>query len=110
MPFNKPCLICGKLSKGSRCEEHQKELDQRKQAAKEKDPTYQAKKATLYGGSYRRYAKAVKANATECWICKKPFTIEDKIDADHVVPGDPTSPLMPAHARCNRSRGNQIIE
>lgn len=107
MAFNKPCLICGTLSRGSRCPEHQQELDKRKQAAKESDPTYQAKKSALYGYSHQKARKQLKATATHCWICSKPFTIEDKIDADHVIAGDPTSPLLPAHARCNRSRGNK---
>lgn len=110
MAFNKPCIVCGTLSRGTRCEQHQTELDQRKQAAKDKDPTLKAKKATLYGYRYQQARRTVKATATECHICKKPFTPTDKIDADHLYPGDPTSPLLPAHSRCNRSRGNKQLE
>ena len=106
MAFNKPCIICGTLSRGTRCAEHQQELDKRKQAAKESDPTYRLKKNTLYGYTHQKARRIVKATATECWICKQPFTTTDNIDADHLYPGDPHSPLLPAHAKCNRSRGN----
>jgi hypothetical protein len=107
MAFNKPCIICGVLSKGTRCPEHEKEVAQRKEAARQKDPTHRAKKATLYGYAHQKARKIVKATATECWICKQPFTATDSIDADHLYPGDPYSPLLPAHAKCNRSRGNR---
>ena len=108
--FNKPCIICGTLSRGTRCETHQKELDQRKQWAKEKDPNYRYKKNTLYGYEYQKARRHVIATATVCHICNKPFTYGEKIDADHLIPGDPYSPLAPAHPRCNRSRGNKPLE
>lgn len=107
MAFNKPCIICGTLSKGTRCPEHQQELDKRKQAAKESDPTYKAKKATLYGYAHQKARQQLKATATHCHICSKPFTQTDSIDADHIIAGNPHSPLLPAHARCNRSKGNK---
>ena len=105
--FMKPCIICGTLSRGTRCEQHQKELDQRKQAAKEKNPAHQEKKKALYGNkNYRQERARVVATATICHICNKPFIYGDRIEADHLYPGDPTSPLLPAHRKCNQQKGN----
>ena len=108
--FNKPCIICGTLSRGTRCEQHEKELTQRKEAARNSDPTYKAKKATLYGYAHQKARRELLATATVCYICGKQFTIEDKIDADHLIPGDPYSPLAATHASCNRSRGNTPLK
>ena len=110
MAFNKPCVICGTLSRGSRCPEHQKELDTRKQAAKNSDPNYKAKKSALYGYAHQQARRQVIATAIICHICSKPFTYGEKIDADHLIPGDPYSPLAPAHPSCNRSRGSKPLE
>lgn len=110
MAFNKPCIICGTLSRGTRCPEHQQELDKRKQAAKESDPTYRLKKNTLYGYAHQKARRELLATATVCYICGKQFTIEDKIDADHLIPGDPYSPLSATHASCNRSKGNKPLK
>jgi hypothetical protein len=110
MGFNKPCIICGTLSRGTRCETHEKELTQRKEAARNSDPTYKAKKATLYGYQHQKARKQLIANATVCYLCGKPFTPTDKIDADHLIPGDPYSPLAATHASCNRSKGNKPLD
>ena len=107
--FNKPCIICGTLSRGTRCETHEKELTQRKEAARNSDPTYKAKKAALYGYAHQKARRELLATATVCYICGKPFELTDKIDADHLIPGDPYSPLAATHASCNRSKGNKPI-
>lgn len=104
MAFNKPCLICGTLSKATLCPTHQ--------AAKEKarnTPERQARKAALYNSSYRTLAKQVRANATQCHICKGGYIPHDPFEADHLIPGDPYSPLAPAHRSCNQSRGNKAL-
>lgn len=68
-----------------------------------------------YAGSYRQRAALVRRNAyanpdTRCGICGStlampPHKPGDTWDADHVRPGDPSSPLRPAAASCNRSKG-----
>lgn len=67
---------------------------------------YRGYKGAMYGPKYRREARALKAKATTCWLCGKPLP-PGVGTADHVRPGDPTSPLEPACASCNYSRGNR---
>ena len=102
MPFTIPCLTCGQLTRaGSYCTEHKPK--------KQDSPERKAKKQALYGGDYRRRARAVKSSATHCHLCNKPFEYGDSIEADHLIPGDPNSPLAPAHRLCNQKRGNKPI-
>lgn len=105
--FNRPCLDCGKLSRGSRCPEHQAIVDKAREARI--SPARRAKKKALYGGDYRARRRAVLANATNCYLCGGPATLENPLEADHIIPGDPSSPLLPAHRRCNRSKGDKPI-
>lgn len=104
--FARPCIDCGKLSKnGSRCEMHQSivnfKADERKRSRK---------LATgQYSGDYQRRAKAVRDNATHCHICREGYRENDPWQADHIIPGDPASPLAPAHRSCNASRGNKPL-
>ena len=63
----------------------------------------------FYGGDYRRRRAEVIANATHCHLCKQPLTLSDQVEADHLVPGDPASPLTPAHRLCNQRRGNKPL-
>jgi 5-methylcytosine-specific restriction endonuclease McrA len=72
-------------------------------------PERKAKKQALYGGDYRRRARAVKSSATHCHLCNKPFEYGDTIEADHLIPGNPDSALAPAHRTCNRRRGNKLL-
>ena len=103
--IRKPCIECGQLTNGgTRCEQHQQLLDQRKEA-KRNTPERQAYKRQMYGPYYRRQRKAVIASATICGICNKPFKPDDRIEADHIYPGQPTSPLQAVHRLCNQKRG-----
>lgn len=89
---------------GSRCPEHQQSRDRYVDMAKAA-----RKKATgQYAGDYRRRAKAVRESATVCWLCGGGVRPNDPWQADHVVPGDPDSPLAPAHRSCNAARGNKV--
>ena len=102
MGFAKPCLDCGTLTRtGNRCEKHQAILmagiDARKQ------------ERIHYKGDYQARAKAVRDSATHCWLCGEPRRSNDPFTADHVQPGNPDSPLMPAHRSCNSRRGNKPI-
>jgi hypothetical protein len=102
MRFQKPCLDCGELTRlGSRCEKHQAIIDSKVNARKAQ--------RTLYDSSYKKQAKLIKEFATHCWLCNEPFTDRSEIQADHVLAGVKGSTLMPAHARCNASRGNKPI-
>lgn len=109
MKFNQPCLDCGRLSPATRCPEHQRAYNQR-QAERYETAERKEKKRNLYNSQYRKQAKLIKAIATHCHLCGKPFTPNDQIDADHLFPelGN-LSPLAPAHASCNRSRGNKPL-
>lgn len=102
--FMQPCLECGKLSRnGSRCEAHQRVKEKQWDA-----PKAARKKATgQYSGDYRRKARQVRMNASYCWLCGDGPRADDPFQADHVIAGDPTSPLAPAHRSCNAARGNK---
>lgn len=62
-----------------------------------------------YQGDYKRRAKEVCAKAEACWICGDGKRDHDPWTADHVIPGDSNSLLLPAHKSCNSRRGNRII-
>lgn len=64
----------------------------------------------MYGGDYRKRARDVKASATHCHLCLKPFEAGDAIEADHIYAGDPNSPLAAAHRHCNNKRGDTPID
>ena len=102
MPFNSPCLTCGKLTRGNSycggCKPIRVDSPERK-----------AKKRELYNADYRRRAKQIKAVATHCHLCGGVFQYGDRVEADHLIPGDPGSPLAPAHRKCNQRRGNKPL-
>jgi 5-methylcytosine-specific restriction endonuclease McrA len=62
-------------------------------------------------GTYMRNAAKIRATATTCGICGKPFTDpDDPPVADHVIPradggSDDITNLRPAHRSCNGRRG-----
>ena len=105
MALARRCLDCGQLTRASRCPTCQ----QQRNAARN------ARRTHLHGDyPARRRALRAAAEAADaaCWICGKPIDYAARwpdpasFTADHVVPGDPDSDLMPAHARCNASRGD----
>ncbi len=97
MAFAKPCINCGTLTRtGSRCEKHQAIVNSRIDARKAQ--------RTHYSGDYRRRAKAVREAAVTCWLCGDGARPNDPWTADHYIPHDPTSPLLPAHRSCNSRR------
>lgn len=106
--FKRPCLICGSLSFNSHCDVHAAAIklqrDQRRDT-----PERRAKKKALYGGDYRKRRASALANATHCHLCNKPFQGYDQVESDHLIPGDPNSPLLPAHRLCNQQRGNKPL-
>ena len=60
-----------------------------------------------YAGDYAKRAKAVRDAATICWLCNEPAKPNDPWQADHYIPADPASPLLPAHRSCNIKRSNE---
>jgi hypothetical protein len=101
MPVQQVCLGCYRLTgNGSRC-----------QSCKTKRESMRNTRRDHYQGDYQRRSAAVRkaANAdpsTLCWLCHTPARLDDPWTADHVLPGDPHSPLMPAHRSCNSRRGD----
>ena len=69
-----------------------------------------------YTGDYTRRAAAVRRAAyanpgTRCWRCGRTLDEHkpgDRWDAGHVRDGDPTSPLAPEAASCNRAAGAAV--
>ena len=60
-------------------------------------------------GTYKARARKVRESASVCWICGEGARPEDPWTADHLVPGDPNSPLLPAHRSCNSRRGDRPV-
>ena len=85
---------------------HKQERDQR-EAQRQAD---RRRGRTLYASNeYKKAAAAIKATATHCHLCGQAFQNRNEITADHLRAGDPTSPLAPAHRKCNSSRGNRPL-
>ena len=107
--FLKPCINCGTLTRGTRCNTHQQQLDQAKEKKRD-TPERRAKKKAMYGWDYQQRRAHLRAQATHCHLCQQPFTSTDNIEADHLIPGDPHSPLAPAHRLCNQVRSNKPLQ
>jgi hypothetical protein len=101
--FNRPCLTCGVLTRGtSYCDTHKPvkpESERRKQIKRER-----------YDSTYRRLAKHVRETTTVCHICGGGPRLDDPWEADHVNPHDPAMKyvLAGAHRSCNRKKSNKI--
>lgn len=61
----------------------------------------------LYKGDYKRRARELCKRAEACWICGGGKRDHDPFTADHLIPGNPDSLLLPAHRSCNSRRGNR---
>jgi len=92
--FPRPCLVCGVLtSNATRCSTCQRERER-------------GRVRPHYAGDYRKRAKVVRESPGPCWICKdETLRPGDIWTADHLIPGDPASPLAKAHRSCNSARG-----
>ena len=88
------CLGCGVLTAyGSRCETCKAEQDREIEARRGERQHYK--------GDYAKRAKQVRATAETCHICGQGWKQGDPWQADHLIEGDPESPLLPAHRSCN---------
>lgn len=114
--FPRPCLDCGALTTNpSRCPTHQIAQETKRQLRQDSNIERKIKKARLYGSTgqtgYRVRAKAIRDTATHCYLCLKPKTETNKLEADHIYPSlFDQSPLLPAHRSCNNSKGNRGID
>ena len=103
MAFKKPCLDCGVLSDGSRCEIHTRRVEQLR------DIKRAGKKRALYNSDYRKQAAIVRATAIACHLCGDGARLNDPWQADHLDAGNPASPLAAAHRSCNAKRGDKPL-
>jgi hypothetical protein len=108
--FKRPCLDCGRLAYASRCEYHTSKLKAEQNAKRDADPARRARKKLLYNSTYSKKAKQVRETATVCHICKQGYIPGDPWQADHVLPGQLNSLLLPAHRSCNARRGSKPIQ
>ena len=105
-PMMKPCLDCGTPTEGNRCPTHAAERRatlQRSQNIRRANRGGRSK----YGGAHQRGGRAVRANATVCWLCGSGPIPDDPWQADHIQQGDRQTgwgPLAPAHRSCNIRR------
>jgi hypothetical protein len=109
--FPKPCLKCKALFKARSeyCDACRLERKPRTPTPRVESPERKLRKTLLYNSGYRARAKVVRESATHCHICKQAFTDRTQIQADHLIPGNPESPLAPAHRTCNAQKGNRYI-
>lgn len=104
--FQRPCEKCGRLTRnGFLCDFHRAEAKQLKDLRDRERKI----RSGQYSGSYKARAKVVRDNAQVCHLCGEGFRFDDPWQADHVVPGNPESPLLPAHRSCNARRGNRQL-
>lgn len=108
--FPKPCIECGNLTRsGTRCDTCYASRAELIRAITPKRE-YKAKpKRAHYTGDYQKRAAEVRKNAIYCHICGDTARALDPWTADHLIPGDPGSPLLPAHRSCNSRRGNKPL-
>jgi hypothetical protein len=98
------CLECGTITTdGTRCQDCRRQLNRQRERARHRPPRIRPH----YAGNYQARAKAVRDNASVCWICLEGPRPNDPWTADHLTPGDPNSALAPAHRSCNSRRGNR---
>ena len=112
--FPQPCSVCGALTKGaSRCEPHDAQYKANRNRSAGARAVARADrssyKSRLYNSQYRKDAKLIRDTATHCHICRQAFVEGDKIEADHIIPGDIGGPLAPAHRLCNQRRGSRPL-
>jgi hypothetical protein len=108
--FPKPCIECGKLSLGdTRCETHRLEHERIRESLRPKRVRPNKGYRPHYTGDYWKRSKEVRETARYCHLCKDGPRHNDPWTADHLIAGDPNSPLLPAHRSCNSSRGDKPL-
>jgi hypothetical protein len=87
----RPCLDCGTPTPRTRCPTHTLPDNRPKPAHRR--------------GNFRTRSDRLRATAETCWLCGGGPIPGDPWTADHLIPGDPDSELLPAHRTCNSRRG-----
>lgn len=106
----RPCLDCGALTTaGNRCETDEAIRKQKKYRRDDANLERQARKRLLYDAEYQKQAAIVRKNAQTCHICGQGARPGDPWQADHVIPNNRNSILLPAHRSCNARRGNKPL-
>ena len=107
-----PCLDCGTPADDTRCEQCRAPFDRTRYQQQQRDRQANGGRPQ-YAGAWSTYAKAIRTNATRCWICGQGPKADDPFQADHIVPvsrgggrGIPTA--APAHRSCNIGRSNKL--
>lgn len=89
----RPCLDCQRPTTGSRCSNCRSRRDRTARAH--------------YAGNYKGRAAELQATHPHgpCHLCGETIVDPAEWSAHHVDPGNPDSPLRPAHLGCNQSFG-----
>lgn len=96
--INHICLDCSRMTpRRTRCAECEARRNRERDARR-----------THRHGSYQAQARRVRESASVCWICGKGARLGDPFTADHVLPANPDSILLPAHRSCNSRRGDRV--
>jgi 5-methylcytosine-specific restriction endonuclease McrA len=108
MTFKKPCIHCGELAYTTPCPTCHTIKERQRNRIRDADPIRAQKKATLYNAAYKKQRTLLKKTGGICYLCGEvvpPGTGQ----ADHIIPGNPDSPLAITHAFCNQSKGNKKV-
>ena len=102
----KPCIDCGNITNATRCATCASTRNKARHIARTHyRGNYQARRAAL-----RRAAEAEDARCHLCGLLID-YTASANdpaaFQADHVAPGRPDSPLMPAHRLCNQRKSDR---
>jgi hypothetical protein len=103
----KPCFVCGvPVQNNTMCPEHLAQR-QRQQRKPDNRPSRQDRG---YDAEYERNRKIMVENTRRnnwpCWICHQPFSPNQVITAEHIIPKrrggtNALENLAPAHSWCN---------
>jgi hypothetical protein len=99
----RPCLDCGTLSRGTRCEPHRL-AKQRARDSQRATPTQRG-----YDSAHRQlrqmWEPKVRAGVVACARCRRPIRPDQAWALDHT--DDRTGYLGPSHAVCNNVAGGR---
>ena len=107
--LKKPCIDCGTPTTGTRCPVHEQGHRDRVNARQTQQRKARGGRPQ-YSGTWARQSRAIRDNATICWLCGDGPRDGDPWQADHLLPasmGGTGGPALPAHRSCNIARSNR---